>query len=365
MVCRKKIFAKNGKKGKYNGDKGRVREYKKENKTNYVGLERKNGKEARERDNNSSKYHKKDRKNVAGNITINRRKSEMKHTGNIGDNKKILDRKYEKKAPANTSDRRGGSAKRKSEDTKPKKKLNKENDHELEKNSQLHKIYCMEENGDEINKFVENATKEMVKEEVSYLGYLIKQKEYDRSLCVFMIENISKCIGSNNLKSFLNIVFKLLEVVSIKKSVFHLKIIQSVLRIPFYIPLARKLIELFKLGIAIKDTKTIGKKIDYSKIKLTTEYLRSEELKGFILEESLALLFAHLNSISDSLGFPEISYHVLKELKEINEDNIDLKDLIERIERQVDLITNKRKGIKFVSEKDIREFELSTSKMVS
>ncbi|ELA46720.1 hypothetical protein VCUG_01806 [Vavraia culicis subsp. floridensis] len=364
MASRKKAFAKNERKGRYNGDKERSKNHKKDNKANHARMEHKNSGRIRNSDDKSSKFNKNDFKSAKNNVIGGRRKSEMKHNRDIGQNRRITDNKHERKAPVNAIDKRISENKRKREEEKQKKKQLKEGEQELENNSQLRKIYYMEENVDEVGKFVESATKDVIKEEISYLGYLVKQKEYDRSLCAFMVENISKCIGNNNLTSFLNIMFKLVEIISIKKSVYHLKIIQSILRIPFYIPLGLKLIELFKMGIAIKDTKAIGKKVDYSKVKLTTEYLKSEELKEFILEESLALLFAHLNSISDSLGFPEVSYHVLKELKEIKEDNIDLKDLIERIEGQVDVIKNKRKGIKFISEKDIREFELSTNKMV-
>lgn len=363
MAIRKK-FQKNERGGGKNLKKGRRNDYKDKN-SNFSRKEdfapqkgrRNEYKEKTSKFNEKSDFSKRstDRK-LHGRNESSRKET---FTNKIGESHKMRKQGFDSLAPPPKKNSGGKGGERAIT------KMDKSFEKNLENVSQLRQIYFLEENDEEIVKFSENVTKDILKEEISYLGYLVKQKEFDRTLSSFMIEIISKCIDSTTLANFLNIVFRLLEVTSLKQSVFHLKIIQNLLNISFYIPVGLKLLSLFKLTLKMNELTKINKKVDYEKIKVTSEYLSSEELKSFISEESLALLFTHLNSISDSLGFPEISCHILRELKEIKEDNMDLKDLIERVEEQVAIITEKRKGVAFTNEKDIREFELSTNKMIS
>lgn len=134
---------------------------------------------------------------------------------------------------------------------------------------------------------------------------------------------------------------------------------------------------ILRLAVNIRNVEKIGRKVSFDKIKLPSEWLHSKELKEFLIEDCLAMLFVWMNGLSDSLGFPEVVHCCLEELRKIYEENCnnnfkdvvceyeeDLKDLIGRVEKQVKIVDEKRKDFKFGSVMDVREFEKSIGKMI-
>lgn len=207
--------------------------------------------------------------------------------------------------------------------------------------------------------------KEALAQEISYFGHLIGDPEHDKALVIFMAENISKCCDKKNMVMFLTICFRLFENIDMKRSIFVLRMLMILTKLDSFVPVTVQLIKIYKIGFQHEFSDSTDKIIDYERLKLSSDVLKSVQLKEFVLEESLALLFANLNSISNCLGFPEFAEPVISALKEnVTDDNFDLKDFLKRIQTQIELIRQKRTGLSFVCHEDLVEFEKSTTKMI-
>ncbi|KRH92861.1 hypothetical protein M153_2396000222 [Pseudoloma neurophilia] len=226
-------------------------------------------------------------------------------------------------------------------------------------------------------------------DEISFLGYLINIPEHDKSLIIFLIEKISQFIIKKSVPSkkrviFVNICFKLLDILEIKRSILNLKICYILIHLPIFIPLYLQLVKIYKFAYNLENKEIITnqKRINYEKIKIPSNLLKSVQLKEFILEESLALLFTNLNIISNSMGFPEVAEPIIKSLKDGSEkgslsaselsasekgsltSDLDLKDFLTRLEKQIDLIKSKRAGLTPECHQDMVDFEKVTGKMI-
>lgn len=207
--------------------------------------------------------------------------------------------------------------------------------------------------------------KEALAQEISYFGHLVNDLEYDKALVVFFVENISKYCVKKNMVTFLTICFRLFENIDMKKSIFILKLLMVLTKLDSFVPVTVQLIKIYKIADKHDCSSSTDKNIDYNRLKLSTDVLQSVQLREFVLEESLALLFANLNSISNCLGFPEFAEPVICSLKEIvTDDHFDLKDFLNRIQSQINLIKTKRTGLSIVCHEDLVEFEKSTAKMI-
>lgn len=317
--------------------------------------------------NNAVKFNKKDGNKIKNQFKHIKQKNSKFKSNNEKEQKKRGEKDDKKRKAENFKHKKVPSEIKQNSLKNQKNEMQKTKDEKVtEPISRLKIIYYDGKCPDKVEKFAKSINKEIIKEEISFFGYIIKQPEYDKSLVIFIAEIISKFSQKHNLSVFINICFKLLDDITLKKSIFQLRIIFILSQIPFYIPMSIQIIKIYEIAQKLNNSETCNKQIDLDKLKLTKDILESVDLKNFLLEESLAILFANLNCISDSVGFPEVSSPIIEFLRsKFNEkDDFDLKDFLNRIENQSQKIQKKRKNLIFKNYDDFVEFEKATPKMI-
>lgn len=330
--------------------------YKKENN---------DGKFNREKSNQPNNFSSNQKGNIDNNSTFNKHK-DKKTSKFTESHREKFDNKPQQKS---YKDRKAENHKHKIVEKNPVKENKTPQKKEKigeEPVSKLKEIFYNGKDEDMIKDFENILTRDILKEEISFFGYIVKQKEYDRALVIFLAENITKHATKQNLIVFLNICFtRIFCEIRLKKSIFLLRLLLILTKIENYIPMSIQLINIYKIAQKSNPVGTTDKNIDFDRLKLTTEILESSQLKDFLLEESLALLFANLNSISNCSGFPEISEPIILSLKNLQtDDDLDLYDFIDRIKSQKLMIEKKRQDFSFTCYEDLVEFEKSTAKMI-
>lgn len=195
----------------------------------------------------------------------------------------------------------------------------------------------------EMTQLIKTLTKQDIENEFRYLQETFKnEKKIGDTLFL-----INLLIDTDKKEHVIKICLILLEKCQIDISI---EVIKMLLRQKYYVPLSFKLISLIKTCVADKKS---GKSKNKVGIKVDAEKKFDPET-SFMTKELLALLFAHLNSISNSPSFVELVFFIIQELEKINFWNDpDFNDVIKRLKAHSKYVEEIRKN-KGVGENEIQ-----------
>ena len=147
-----------------------------------------------------------------------------------------------------------------------------------------------------------------------------------------------------------------------KYSVFKLKIIKFLSKIKTcFIPLSFHLIMILKQT----DRKTVpmNKPINSKKVKIDSKVAESDELKEYVIDESITLLGIHLNTFSNTVGFPEVVSILKDELKNFT-GNETIDEFMKLLTSHSKYLIKNRKDIDSINKESMVEFECSVKKLL-
>lgn len=93
--------------------------------------------------------------------------------------------------------------------------------------------------------------------------------------------------------------------------------------------------------------------VDMNRLKVGSDTARTIRYVQFVTRKCLKLLVKYLKSVSNSVGFPEIAYWVIKELKMFEGAN----ECIMLIEKQKKYVEEMRKGVKVFEKQSVTRLE--------
>ncbi|KAG0439741.1 hypothetical protein DMUE_2221 [Dictyocoela muelleri] len=196
---------------------------------------------------------------------------------------------------------------------------------------------------------IDNLSKKDLENEFRYLEKTFKNdKKIDDTLLL-----IKSLINTDQKEPVIKISLNILERCSIEVSI---EIIKILIQQKYYIPLSLKLISILKESVI---NNKVNNKVSKTNKLIDNSYINDHQIvDNSIIKEILALLFAHLNSISNSPSFPDIAFYVIKELEKINlNDNFevknDFKEILKRLKKHSKYVEEIRK-IKEVGDNEIQ-----------
>ncbi|KAM0676008.1 hypothetical protein GVAV_000788 [Gurleya vavrai] len=194
-----------------------------------------------------------------------------------------------------------------------------------------------------------------INSEIQFLASQI-DTQFEPSLILFIIENLSKQTQHHDfITNSLQLIHK-----NAKYSIYNIRLLKAILKnYKGYIPLASQIISIIKT-LKIENNDKVD--INMEKIKVGTEVAKSNIFCVFVLENLLKILNKNIREISANIGFPEISYFIIKEMKKINfEGECDrmLNVFVGKIEKQRNYVIEERKKVKVsvFDRKKIADFE--------
>ncbi|EJW02329.1 hypothetical protein EDEG_03231 [Edhazardia aedis USNM 41457] len=148
------------------------------------------------------------------------------------------------------------------------------------------------------------------------LEFLANQKEIDTLLTLFILEKISQ-YEELITPEYYETSLKLLKY-SNKYCVFNLRILRLVLEISCklgkFVPISQYLLKIFSLLEKQNDDNV---NIDWNTLKVGGDKAQSMEYIEFIVTKGLGLLYKNITFLATSLGFPEISHHLIVALRSL------------------------------------------------
>lgn len=99
--------------------------------------------------------------------------------------------------------------------------------------------------------------------------------------------------------------------------------------------------------------------VDMNRLKVGTDTAKTYKFVQFVKNKSLKLLIKYLKSVSNSVGFPEIAFWIIKELKEIG----GCEECIALLERQKNYVEGMRKDIKIYDKQALEKLENEIKKI--
>lgn len=204
-----------------------------------------------------------------------------------------------------------------------------------------------------------------IAEEIQFLNSF-NDEGFDTLLVLFIIEKLNL---QTKRVEFFEACIKLIKS-SPKYYIFNLRILnllqKNMVANNIFFPFCNPILNMTKkLHIANE-----GKyQQDLNKLKVGSDVSQTSGYVEFILEKLLQALMKNLNLISSSLGFPEISFWVVKELKNIEiegKSKIIIAGVILQIEEQNKKIKEIRNTIKKenTTKSDIKKIENTIEKMI-
>lgn len=228
---------------------------------------------------------------------------------------------------------------------------------------------------DELEQYI-RFTKDF-KDEIALFKTLVSDSNYEKALCMFYIEVLSKGIKkpaefNDFISTLLAHVDELLDCNNnnkpiantntdgvMKYSIFVLRALKSLMNCRFFIPISFYLTKLMSAAMNVKNLKKLNKKIDYDSIRISNDLLNSEELQMFVIKECLVLIKRHCHSFGNSIGFPEFATVLCNELRMYCKVGIYREltsELIKYISTRKSYIEEQRNALK-VDATNIEDFE--------
>ncbi|KAL6120333.1 hypothetical protein NUSPORA_02951, partial [Nucleospora cyclopteri] len=176
---------------------------------------------------------------------------------------------------------------------------------------------------------------------------ILQEKQPEKLRLVFYVEICAKVLKKHgDIKNFYTAVLKFLDAnCSYKSAILVLRIIDAITNTRLYVPTSFYLITLLETAVDQKKLVSSYKKFTMENIRLSTDDIKTVELQLFVVEKVVFLLRKNLSIYSNSIGFPELSTTVEKELKnkcKKNEFKELIGDLIKEIQERRNFIEKKR-----------------------
>lgn len=205
--------------------------------------------------------------------------------------------------------------------------------------------------------------------EITALDTLLESETYEKVLAIFSIDILSKSIKKQeDFAKFIGILLKHIEkITNYKNSIMTLRIIRTVINTRFFVPVSYYLIKLLSLAFENEKTKSTGQNFSYDDIRLSSDDLKSEELKDFVIKECLEMLRKNCIVFGSNIGFPEFAFVVCNELRnkcKFGPYKEVIADFIKYINQRKTYIEEERAKIKAeaLNGKIIAEFESNLTK---
>lgn len=116
---------------------------------------------------------------------------------------------------------------------------------------------------------------------------------------------------------------------------------------------------LFKILKLLKAESKDKCKIDMNRLKVGSDTAKTVKYVNYVTRKCLKLLMKYLQNVSNSVGFPEIAFWVVKELKSIEGTD----ECISLIEKQRKYVEEKRKGVSVFDKQAITKLEMEIEKI--
>jgi hypothetical protein len=222
----------------------------------------------------------------------------------------------------------------------------------------------------EIENYTKNSTPEELLNEMKFLDQLVKSKDYELRLSIFLIEVLISChkVDICKLAEIVNGIMKKKD--NYKHSIYKLRIVKGMADIGgrHYIPLFHYISEILERCMGLTNLVSGNVKFNYDMVKVGSDLLKTVEHRDFVINQSIGILLHHLNTVSANIGFPEFSYFVVKKIKSLklgDEYRTLLDKFIQKVEAQSEYIGEERKRINasILENKDIHRFEKGVKRM--
>ncbi len=201
--------------------------------------------------------------------------------------------------------------------------------------------------------------------ELEAFDKLLNDPSGEKVLILFYIEVLSSSLKKEgDFLKFIKLLLNYIEgKLSIKYSIFLLRILNLISKTRFYLPLTYYLTRILENAIKIPKTLKSNKEYTYDDIRLSNDELNREELQMFVIKEAIGLIKKQCLLFSKNIGFPELAFVISNDLRKNCKIGIFkeiIGDLIKDITERKEYIEKERKKLNNNLEtKKILDFELS------